>query len=310
MSSAPPTTPTDEIYPVWTDLVNNWRAVDAHWIRDRLVQVFDDATERTSVLGASARQGMLSYLKGTDSLEFRKASAWESVRYPNLAVTSDATTVNLRRTGAGSGLTLKSDGSTEITTLFAGTGGLGSLLDSTGLSIKVGAKTVKFITDSTQLLVDSPVKVTGDVEATAALKGASAALTGNLTAVNATLTGTLTGTGATMTGTVSVGILRSGNAEFTTDTTLAVFRNLVSPTNRLAFSTTGAATLIGSTVAITGATTFANKITGSAGIDLLASASNITGPSMTNAPVAGVIAMNRAPTGSDVYPDNTIWFQI
>src|SRR4249920_3760527 len=142
-----PTAPTDEIFPVWTDLVNNWRAVDAHWLRNRTVQIFDDAAERTSVI-TSPFQGQLSYLKGTDSLEFRKASAWESVRYPNLTVASDATTVSMRRTGAGTGLILKSDGSTEIASLFAGSGGLGATVDNTGLSLKVGTKTVKLVTDA------------------------------------------------------------------------------------------------------------------------------------------------------------------
>ena len=136
---AKPTAATDEIYPVWTDLVDNWRAVDAHWLRNRTVQIFDDNAERISVITAPF-PGQLSYLKTPKSLEFYHDTVWESVRYPNLTVTSDATTVTLRQVAAGSGIVLASDGSTSIAYAHRGPAhrGRGERLDATGITVKVG----------------------------------------------------------------------------------------------------------------------------------------------------------------------------
>lgn len=186
-----PAAPTDEVWPVWTDFVDNWRAVDAHWFRDRVVNLFDNAAARlASGINGAALPGSLSFLQDVNSLEFFKGgTAWESVRYPNLSVTSDSTSVLLRQTAAGSGVQLINDGTARIDKLNGGAGVL--LVDTTGVSIKTGAKTVKMTTDAAQLLVDSPVSITGALAASGAISGASAALTAGLTAASATLTGTL-----------------------------------------------------------------------------------------------------------------------
>jgi hypothetical protein len=195
MSQAPGTE-TLEAWPTWTDFVDNWRAVDAHWIRDRVVNLFDDNTKRAAS-NIAPLPGTLSFLQSTNSLEFYKsgdpklAASWESVRYPNLAVSSDATTVTLRQTAAGSGIILGSDGTGNIEKLNAGLGTV--LADVAGVTLKVGAKTVVLATNAAGLTVDSPVSVTGTLSASGALTAASAALSGAVTAASAAISGILSG---------------------------------------------------------------------------------------------------------------------
>lgn len=192
-----PGTEVIEAWPVWTDFVDNWRAIDAHWIRDRVVNIFDDNTKR-GASGIVPIQGTLTFLQGTNSLEFYKggtpslAASWESVRYPNLAVSSDATTVTLRQTSGGSGIILASDGTANIEKLNAGLGTL--LANVAGVTLKVGAnKAVVLATNATALTVDSPVSITGTLNATGALTVPSATLSGTLTAANASISGTVSG---------------------------------------------------------------------------------------------------------------------
>lgn len=234
-----PGTEVIEAWPVWTDFVDNWRAIDAHWIRDRVVNIFDDNTKR-GASGIVPIQGTLTFLQGTNSLEFYKggtpslAASWESVRYPNLAVTSDATTVTLRQTSGGSGIVLASDGTANIEKLNAGLGTL--LANVAGVSIKTGAKTVVLTTGGTSLAIDSPVTITGTLNATGAFTAASAALTGAVTAASATISGTVSGGvvnggsgtigGVALSGnrvTASSG-LNSGNGHFYGDSGSALMR--------------------------------------------------------------------------------------
>ncbi len=216
-----PSSPVAEVWPVWTDFVDNWRAIDAHWFRDRVVNIFDNAAARTAAgINASAIQGSLTFLQDVNSLEFYKgANVWESVRYPNLAVSSDATTVTLRQTSAGSGIILQSDGTAAIEKLNAGLGAL--LVNSTSMSLKTGAKTVVLTTDAASLLINSPVVVTGQVTATAAQVNGALGVTGTLTVPNINMSGTLSGgvlNGSS--GTIG-GVAMSGNRVTPSDGMLA-----------------------------------------------------------------------------------------
>lgn len=188
-----PSSPVAEVWPVWTDFVDNWRAIDAHWFRDRVVNIFDNAAARTAAgINASAIQGSLTFLQDVNSLEFYKgANVWESVRYPNLAVSSDATTVTLRQTAAGSGIILQSDGTAAIEKLNAGLGAL--VVNTTSMSLKTGAKTVVLTTDAASLLINSPVVVTGLVTATSGQINGALGVTGTLTVPNINMSGTLSG---------------------------------------------------------------------------------------------------------------------
>ena len=83
------------------------------------------------------------------------------------------------------------------------------------------------------MTVDSPVKVTGDIESTTALKGASATITGSVNAATVTLTGALTAPSASVSVLVSAGTLQAGSAQVLTASGLATFQHLSSPTNHL-----------------------------------------------------------------------------
>jgi len=58
--------------------------VDTFLMR-QAVMVFDDATARTTALGTLVTEGMLTYLKDTDSLEYYSGAAFESVSAPVLS---------------------------------------------------------------------------------------------------------------------------------------------------------------------------------------------------------------------------------
>jgi hypothetical protein len=64
------------------------------FVQDQIVQVYDDATARTTALGTAVAEGMVSYLKDTNAVEVYDSSAWVSI------ATGDITAVT-----AGTGLT-------------------------------------------------------------------------------------------------------------------------------------------------------------------------------------------------------------
>lgn len=191
---APPTA-TAAVFPDWTNIVDNWREVDAEWLRNRSIHIFPDAAGR-SVLNLQTFFGMMSIIpqigQAPGGPDFWNGTAWESVRYPNMSVSSDSTSVTMRRQGASpfTGIQLINDGSANIATLVAGSGTktayTGSLLDVTGLSMKVGGKTVKLVTDANGLVInDGATPTPGPV---------TVALTGSLSATNTIAAPTITST--------------------------------------------------------------------------------------------------------------------
>src|SRR5262252_3786274 len=182
---AAPPNETSVVWPTWTNLVDNWRAQDAGWLRNRSIQIFPDAATRTSVLsGVTLIAGMLSYIQ-TGSVaggpDFYDGSAWTSIRYPNLNVISDATSVTLRRQGAGTGVQLMNDGSVNMAKAFMGTGGIGATIDNTGILLKIGADTAKLTTDANGFAMDSPLNITGGLQTSALATLNSLTVTGATT---------------------------------------------------------------------------------------------------------------------------------
>jgi hypothetical protein len=313
MSTTVPTSPTDERWPVWTDFQDNWRAVDAHWIRARVVNVFDNLAARTTALtSVTPLVGALSYLQNIDSLEMYKSTgAWESVRYPNLSVTG-TTALTLRQVSAGSGIILQNDGYAAIEKLNAGLGVM--LVGTAGVSVKTGARTVLLATDATQLTIDSPVKVTGALTATGALSGTSLALTAAVTGVtNITATGTIQG--ASVIGTTDVrgaSVYGSGVAQLTVNGGYASFQHNTAPTYGFRVGSDGNTIISGGgqgntvygTTNHTGALSVGGNLTLTSGTSL--------NPAGTSAvPLAGIIVVNgRGPVAGDNQPNGTIWIQV
>lgn len=266
LETAPPAAGSN-VFPVWTDLQDTWRATDAHWLRNRTIQIFPDAASRTTALAGQTSFGMLSILQAgsvAGGPDFWNGSAWESTRYPNLNVTSDGTSVTLKREGASpsTGLQLLNDGSVNIAKEFVGTGGVGSTQDTTGFTIKIGGKTVKLATDATSLTVDSPVAITGTLSATGAITAPSLTVptitsTGTINAVAIAATGAISSSGAVSGATVTGGDVILGSA--------APYGTLKhrtgSGTAEIDIGSDSTVRILGTALTVNPATTFAGAIT-------------------------------------------------
>jgi len=69
------------------------------YLMDQSVMVFDDAADRTSVLGLDVAEGMLSYTKDDNTLQYYNGSSWNNVSSPGDIT---AVTAGTALTGGGS----------------------------------------------------------------------------------------------------------------------------------------------------------------------------------------------------------------
>jgi len=70
-----------------------------NFLQDQVVMVFDDSAARTSALGTLVSEGMVTFLKDTDSLEFFDGSSFQGVSNPGDIT---AVTAGTALTGGGS----------------------------------------------------------------------------------------------------------------------------------------------------------------------------------------------------------------
>lgn len=178
----------------WTDYSNYWREGDAEWLMERTTLRYASTAARTADW-PTPKFGHVTYNEVTDRLEVwsKTQTSWVALpQWANLVSTQDTpTNVSIsHKTASGKGITFQ-PAQTIMDNPILVMGGV-LYVDSTGVSVKTGAKTVKLTTDATSLVVDSPISAAG-LASSGTLTGVSATLTGSLTVPNITMSGTLNG---------------------------------------------------------------------------------------------------------------------
>jgi hypothetical protein len=156
------------------------------YLMDQTVMVFDDAASRTSALGLDVAEGMVSYTKDDNAIQYYSGSAWVSVSSPG-DITEVIAGTALTGGGDAGAVTLNVDLDAVNTTTFITDATTARTLTSTDAGNTIlftsGSATVVTVDAST----DFPVGQRVDIVANGA-----GALT--VTASTATVTGAATST--------------------------------------------------------------------------------------------------------------------
>ena len=194
----------------WTDYEDNWRDADATWLQDHGILRFTTTASRDTAL-PSAGPGQVIFNAEAGYLQLKSPSQWVDYKPLPLFMTKgedSASQVLLSHVNAaGKGVSFSGTGpgyEVHVNTDMRVQNGV-MVVDTTGVAIKIGAKTAKLITDATALVSDSPIKAPGLVS------------DGVITAVGAVTAGSFTAPAATITninmsGTLTGGILNGSRA--------------------------------------------------------------------------------------------------
>ena len=189
----------------WQDYISNWRTRDTNWMQERLVLRYQSTALRNAAWPTPS-PGHVTYNDETKTLEMWRATAgaWvRSLMFQYLISSQDsAAGTNIFHALSGAkGITIGPTSllvDTPTSNFLSGT----TVIDATGLALKVGTKTAKLSTDATHLISDSPIKATGlDLSGGAGTVLNAAGKVVNVGVLNAdsavipniTSTGTLTG---------------------------------------------------------------------------------------------------------------------
>lgn len=71
------------------------------YLQDQVIQVYDDAADRTTVLGAAVTEGMVTYLKDVNTVQVYDGTSWKVVTSDPTLTSSAASTYNLQGTDSG-----------------------------------------------------------------------------------------------------------------------------------------------------------------------------------------------------------------
>jgi hypothetical protein len=189
---------------VWTDYEDNWRGKDANWLQSRSILRYANPTARDADLTAP-EVGQFVFSADVDILTYRSGTGvWKYYKpLPQYTTTTqdDTSGVALSHLNAGGKGVILGPGSpagTGLVTLNAPLTVMGGVLtaDSTGVTIKTGAKTVKLTTSATDLVSDSPITAPSMTIAGALSAGAITGTSLNAptgTHTNLSVSGTITG---------------------------------------------------------------------------------------------------------------------
>ena len=165
-------------YKIWTagDVV---AAADINgYLGEQVVMVFDDSTARSSAVGTPT-EGMLSYLKDTDAVEYYDGSSWTGVSNPG-DITAVTAGYGLAGGGSTGDLTITlgtTITSSTATTYTIGTADAGTILQFTAASAVITVGTASDIPAGQRIdILDDGGSMTVQAESTAVtLNGAGTA---------------------------------------------------------------------------------------------------------------------------------------
>lgn len=84
------------------------------YLQDQVVQVYDDATDRSTVLGTAVTEGMVSYLKDVNTVQVWDGSTWKVVTSDPTLTSSTATAYTVQESDAGNYLVFTASGTVTI----------------------------------------------------------------------------------------------------------------------------------------------------------------------------------------------------
>ena len=115
------------------------------YLMDQAIMVFDSSAARSSAIGTAVSEGMVSYLKDTNALEYYSGSAW--------------TTVGLDPSVAGSAIVF---GATAVTAAYTAVAGLdnGSIIVTGTAAVTVTVPDILSVGDSLNIIRDTSGTVT------------------------------------------------------------------------------------------------------------------------------------------------------
>ena len=71
------------------------------YLQDQVIQVYDDASDRTTVLGEAVTEGMVTYLKDVNTVQVYDGTSWKVVTSDPTLTSSAASTYTIQDTDAG-----------------------------------------------------------------------------------------------------------------------------------------------------------------------------------------------------------------
>lgn len=138
------------------------------------VMVFDDSTARSSALGTAVAEGMVSYLKDTDSTEVYDGSSWAGIATGDIT----AVTAGIGLTGGGSSgdvtLNVQATLTSSTATSYAlGTADIGTYIQMTNAgTVTISTATAFTAGQQVQILADgTALTIAGDGNVTLAGAG-------------------------------------------------------------------------------------------------------------------------------------------